>query len=105
VQADAEWCGGASELKKICSVGSLYDVPVIPHAHKLHAAWHLVASKRPTVCPLGEYLVLKMNSYYYFDRNALSPKAGRVNLGDRPGFGMEIAGEHVESRKNLLASL
>lgn len=105
VQADPEWCGGASGLKKICSVGSLSDVPVIPHAHKLHAAWHLVASERPTVCPLGEYLVLPMNSYCCFDRNAFIPKAGQVNLGDRPGFGMEIADEGVESRKNLVASL
>ncbi|MEO7145537.1 MAG: enolase C-terminal domain-like protein, partial [Bryobacteraceae bacterium] len=30
VQADPEWCGGISELVKICAVASLYDVKVIP---------------------------------------------------------------------------
>ena len=36
VQADPEWCGGISELVKICTVASLYDVQVIPHGHSLH---------------------------------------------------------------------
>ncbi len=103
VQADPEWCGGVSELKKICTLASLYDVPVIPHGHNLHAALHVVASESPSTCPLSEYLVLKMGSYYYFDRNPLIPKDGKVQLADGPGFGMEIADDKVESRKNLLA--
>ena len=40
VQCDPEWCGGTSELIKICAVASLYDVPVIPHGHSIHAALH-----------------------------------------------------------------
>jgi L-alanine-DL-glutamate epimerase-like enolase superfamily enzyme len=42
VQADPEWCGGVSELIKICTVASLHDVQVIPHGHSIHAALHVV---------------------------------------------------------------
>jgi len=101
VQADPEWCGGVSELKKICTLASIYDVPVIPHGHNLHAAVHVVASESPTTCPLSEYLVLKMASYYHFDTNSLIPKNGRINLSERPGFGMEISRERVEKSKLL----
>ena len=101
VQADPEWCGGVSELKKICTLGSVYDVPVIPHGHNLHAALHVVASEPPTTCPLSEFLVLKMASYYHFDRNSLIPVDGRIELSERPFFGMEVAKEKVEKEKIL----
>ncbi|MDE3198206.1 MAG: mandelate racemase, partial [Acidobacteriota bacterium] len=37
IQCDPEWCGGTSELVKICALASIYDLPVIPHGHSLHA--------------------------------------------------------------------
>ena len=101
VQADPEWCGGVSELKKICTLASVYDVPVIPHGHNLHAAVHVVASESPSTCPLSEFLILKMASYYHFDANPLIPKDGRIAFGDAPGFGMEIATAKVEKAKLL----
>ncbi len=66
VQCDPEWCGGTTELVRICSLASIFDVPVIPHGHSIHAAQHVIASESPGVCPLGEYLVLKMQNYYHF---------------------------------------
>ena len=101
VQADPEWCGGVSELKKICTLASVYDVPVIPHGHNLHAALHVVASENPSTCPLGEFLVLKMASYYHFDRNALIPKGGKIELGEGPGFGMEMEEGKIEKSRVL----
>lgn len=101
VQADPEWCGGVSELKKICTIASLYDVPVIPHGHNLHAAIHVVASESPGTCPLVEYLVLKMDSYYWFDKYELRPQNARFILDERPGFGMEIDRSKVEREKKI----
>ncbi|MBX5496310.1 MAG: mandelate racemase, partial [Bryobacteraceae bacterium] len=43
VQADPEWCGGVSELVKICTLSSLFDAQVVPHGHSVHAALHVVA--------------------------------------------------------------
>ncbi len=101
VQCDPEWCGGASELVKICSVASLFDVPVIPHGHSLHAALHVIASQSPAVCPLAEYLILKMKSYYHFEKNPPVLTRAHFALPDAPGFGIELDEAKVESREQI----
>jgi L-alanine-DL-glutamate epimerase-like enolase superfamily enzyme len=99
VQCDPEWCGGVTELQKICTLASVFDVPVIPHGHNVHAALHLVASQPPAVCPLAEYLILKMQSYYHFDKNPPAPVKAHFALTDAPGFGIELDDARIESRE------
>jgi L-rhamnonate dehydratase len=101
VQCDPEWCGGTSELLKICTLASVFDVPVIPHGHSLHAALHLIASQSPAVCPLAEYLILKMKSYYHFEKHAPVPKSAHFELPDAPGYGIELDDAKVESRQKM----
>jgi L-alanine-DL-glutamate epimerase-like enolase superfamily enzyme len=101
VQCDPEWCGGISELVKICTIASLFDVPVIPHGHSIHAALHVIASQSPAVCPLAEYLVLKMQSYYHFEKNAPAIEKAHFALPDTPGFGIELDEAKVESQQLL----
>lgn len=90
LQADPEWCGGVSELVKMCAIASLYDAQVIPHGHSVHASLHVVASQSPATCPLVEFLISKMRSYYFFEKNAPAPVKGFIELSERPGFGIEI---------------
>lgn len=101
VQADPEWCGGLSELIKICTVCSLHDAQVIPHGHSIHAALHLIASQSPMTCPLGEYLVLKMSSYYHFEKNPPIVERAKIALPDKPGFGIELDPAKVERTSPL----
>ncbi|HXA50314.1 MAG TPA: enolase C-terminal domain-like protein [Candidatus Acidoferrum sp.] len=101
VQCDPEWCGGISELVKICTIASLFDVPVIPHGHSIHAALHVIASQSPAVCPLAEYLVLKMQSYYHFEKHAPAIEKAHFALPDTPGFGIELDEAKVESQQLL----
>src|SRR5581483_10423402 len=101
VQADPEWCGGISELVKICTVASLHDVRVIPHGHALHAALHVVASQSPMTCPLVEFLVLKIPSFYHFEKNPLSATQGRIALPEAPGFGIEWDSAKIEKQAAL----
>ncbi|MGA3241483.1 MAG: enolase C-terminal domain-like protein [Bryobacteraceae bacterium] len=101
VQCDPEWCGGTSELLKICTLASVFDVPVIPHGHSLHAALHLIASQSPAVCPLAEYLILKMRSYYHFEKHPPAPKNAHFELPDAPGYGIELDDAKVESRQQM----
>jgi len=101
VQCDPEWCGGITELLKICTVASLYDVPVIPHGHSIHAALHVIASQSPAVCPLAEYLVLKMRSYYHFEKAVPAPVKAHFTLPDTPGFGIEFDPAKVESQERM----
>ncbi len=98
VQADPEWCGGVSELGKICTVASLHDARVIPHGHSIHAALHVVASQSPMTCPLVEYLVIKMGGYYHFEKDPPRPVRGKIALPERPGFGIELDPAKVEKQ-------
>jgi L-rhamnonate dehydratase len=89
VQADPEWCGGVSELVKICHLASAFGLQVIPHGHNLHSALHVIASQSPAVCPYGEYLINKMDHHLMFEKDHPEIKNGHIRLNDRPGFGIE----------------
>ena len=99
VQCDPEWCGGTSELVKICSLATIFDLPVIPHGHSLHAALHVIGSQSPAVCPLAEYLVIKMRLYYHFEKNPLVVKNAHIDLPDGPGYGIELDEAKIEGRE------
>ncbi|HID21291.1 MAG TPA: mandelate racemase [Planctomycetaceae bacterium] len=99
IQADPEWCGGVTELVKICALASANDVHVVPHGHSLHAALHVVASQSPMTCPLVEYLINKMEHYYHFEKAPLQPKDGRIPLPRRPGFGIEWDDAKIEDKR------
>jgi L-alanine-DL-glutamate epimerase-like enolase superfamily enzyme len=101
VQADPEWCGGISELVKICAVASLHDAQVIPHGHSLHAAIQVIASQSPMTCPLAEFLILKMQSYYYFEKNPPMPVKAHIPLPQGNGFGIELDPSKVEKQTPL----
>ncbi|MCU0913249.1 MAG: mandelate racemase [Planctomycetes bacterium] len=96
VQADPEWCGGVSELIKICTLASVHGVHVIPHGHSLHAALHVVASQPLEVCPLVEYLIQKMQTWYEFEKHPPQPVNGALELPDRPGFGIELDDSKIQ---------
>ena len=99
LQCDPEWCGGTSELQKICALATIFDVPVIPHGHSIHAALHLIASQSPAVCPLAEHLIIKMQSYYHFERNPPVVKQAHLALPETPGYGIELDDSKVDSRE------
>jgi len=102
VQADPEWCGGVSELIKICNIASVYGAQVIPHGHNMLAAMHVVASQPEMICPLVEFLILKMTGdYQYFDKNPVIPQNGLITLPERPGFGIELDDSKIENVRIL----
>jgi L-rhamnonate dehydratase len=101
IQADPEWCGGASELVRIGTVASLHDVPVIPHGHSLRAAVHVISSQSPMTFPLGEYLVNKMRHYYHFESNPLVPEKAHIALPTGPGFNIQLDPAKIESQTIL----
>ncbi|HXS95519.1 MAG TPA: enolase C-terminal domain-like protein [Candidatus Limnocylindrales bacterium] len=101
VQCDPEWCGGTSELVRICSLASLFDVPVIPHGHSVHAALHVIASQSPAVCPLAEYLILKMRNYYHFEKHPPVVERAHLALPEAPGYGIEWDDAKIEQRELL----
>jgi L-rhamnonate dehydratase len=99
VQADPEWCGGVSELVKICNLASSFGAKVFPHGHNIHAALHVVASQSPEVCPLVEYLISYIEYKQHFQKDALLTENGILKLPQKPGFGIEFDDSKIESRE------
>jgi L-rhamnonate dehydratase len=99
VQADPEWCGGVSELVKICTLASVHGVHVIPHGHSLHAAMHVVASQPVEVCPLVEFLIQKMQTHYDVETHQPRPINGLLELPNRPGFGIELDESKIQDMR------
>jgi len=50
----------------------------------------VVAAQSPMTCHLVEYLVLKMESWHHFEREPLRLEGSRLELPQRPGFGIEL---------------
>jgi L-alanine-DL-glutamate epimerase-like enolase superfamily enzyme len=101
MQADTFWAGGISEMQKICTLCSAYDIPIIPHGHSVPANVHLSAALPPLACPYVEFLVKWNVILQFFWKEPLVPVNGMVTVPDRPGMGMEIDERKVEEEREL----
>jgi L-alanine-DL-glutamate epimerase-like enolase superfamily enzyme len=101
IQADPDWCGGISELVKICALASAYGKPVIPHGHSVPAAVHVIAATPPGTCPMAEYLVRNQPGAQHFHTRQMHPEGGSIALPEAPGLGLEIDEARVDSRSEL----
>jgi L-alanine-DL-glutamate epimerase-like enolase superfamily enzyme len=101
LQTDPEWCGGVTELVKICALAETFGVPVIPHGHGLHAALHVIASQSPATCPKAEYLVRIMPGRHHFELSPPTPEGGSFALPTGSGFGIELDDSKIEKRSVL----
>ena len=99
VQADPEWCGGVSELVKICHLASAFGAKVFPHGHNIHAALPVVASQSPDVCPLVEYLINHVGYKLYFQKDPLLTDNGKIALPQKPGFGIELDADKITAQE------
>ena len=98
VQPDTYWAGGITELMNICSLGTVHDVPVIPHGHSVPANVNLIAAQSPTTCPLVEYLYKWNEGLQFFFDEPVRPEDGTVTVPDRPGMGVAIDDSKVDAR-------
>ena len=101
LQADTFWAGGLSEMVKICTLASLYDIPVIAHGHSVPANAHLTMAMPELLCPLVEYLVKWNELLQFFWKEPVKPVNGVVTVPDRPGLGVEIDPAKVEEEQEL----
>ncbi len=101
VQADTYWAGGISELQKIITLGSVYDIPVIPHGHSTPANAHLSAAAPILNVPWIEYLVKWNEVHQHFLKNPIKPVNGVITVSDRPGLDMELDPATFETEKYL----
>jgi L-alanine-DL-glutamate epimerase-like enolase superfamily enzyme len=98
LQMDTMWAGGLTEMRHVCSVASVHDVPVIPHGHLVPANAHLIAAQPRDRCPLVEYLIKWNAVNQHFFADPVTPEDGVVTAPEDPGLGIDIDEEAVEKR-------
>ncbi|MFC2115409.1 enolase C-terminal domain-like protein [Bacteroidota bacterium] len=97
VQSDPEWCGGISELLKICKlVNEFGNIRVIPHGHHIPAASHVVASQPELLCPMVEFGPNWVLRHQGAQTRVISPEAGYISTPQEPGLGPSIDWERFE---------
>lgn len=101
VQSDPEWCGGVTELVRICAMAELHAIPMIAHGHNIHAALHVAASQSPIVCPKVEYLVNIVPLRHFFEIDPPVAIGGSVDIPRRSGFGIELDSSKIEKSNTI----
>ncbi len=101
LQPDPGWSGGLTELSRICALASSYGIPVIPH-HGWASSSHLIASQQLTTCPIQEWLIQYGARGQVFLKYKIEPVNGYFDLPTRPGLGLELDEEVVESREAVV---
>jgi L-alanine-DL-glutamate epimerase-like enolase superfamily enzyme len=102
LEPDTEWCGGISEVTRICALASAAGLKVSPHHMKLNALAHLVASQPPAVCPVVENRHSMYIGTKYFEKNPIGHNgSSQIELSDRPGFGIELDDSKIVSMKKI----
>ncbi|CEL59312.1 L-rhamnonate dehydratase OS=Polaromonas sp, (strain JS666 / ATCC BAA-500) GN=rhmD PE=1 SV=1 [Rhizoctonia solani AG-1 IB] len=95
IQPDIMWCGGLTELLRITSLASAYDVDVVCHGSGPYS-YHFAVSQSNTpfteiICnaPDGKSVKPVFGNLFL---NEVMPVNGRIELEklDAPGFGLEL---------------
>ena len=101
---DPEWCGGISEIIRICAMASAHGLIVSPHHMKLNALAHIVASQPPAVCPVVEYRHPMYMGTKYFEKDPIVHIGNsQVKLPDRPGFGIELDESRIVKTEKIFS--
>lgn len=101
LQPDIYWAGGISELQKIYTLASAYDIPVIPHGHSTPASAHMIAAQPATGAPWLEYLVKWNDIHQHFLATKIKPVNGMIAVPDAPGMGMDLDPATFETERYL----
>lgn len=101
IQTDPDWTGGITELVKIASLASAFEVPLIAHGHSLLAALHVAGAQSPAAVPMVEYLYATQPLKQFFHTPFMVPEDGLVILPEQPGLGLVLDETKIEQRTRI----
>jgi L-alanine-DL-glutamate epimerase-like enolase superfamily enzyme len=101
-QFDVTWAGGISELVKICTLASIYDVQVIPHGVSVQATAQVSFSQNTVIVPMMEYLIVEQERFQHFLRHKVKPVNGFVTPPDLAGVGIELDEDKIGSERDII---
>jgi L-alanine-DL-glutamate epimerase-like enolase superfamily enzyme len=99
-QVDTAWAGGISEVSKICTLASAYDVQVIPHGGSVPNA-QLSFAQNSVITPMVEYLVIHQEIGQFFLKNPVKPVNGFITPPTAPGVGLDLDESKIESERDI----
>ena len=101
---DPEWCGGITQILKICALAFARGLIVSPHNMQNHPLAHLVASQPEAVCPYFEYRHGRYMGNKYFELDPMEHNGqSQIVLSDRPGFGIELDESRIVNRELIFS--
>lgn len=103
-QADVTWAGGITEMQKIAALAIESGVKLIPHYGYTPWAANFILSSRS--CPAIEWYDLTGSSEggSLFESDMML-KDGKLYLGNKPGFGIDINWDVVEANLDRRVNL
>jgi L-alanine-DL-glutamate epimerase-like enolase superfamily enzyme len=100
-QFDVTWAGGISELMKICTLASAYDVQVIPHGVSVQATIQVSFAQNSVIIPMAEYLIGPQERSQHFLLNKVKPVNGFITPLNVPGVGLDIDESKIETERDI----
>ena len=100
-QVDPTWGGGITEFMKICALATSYDVPIIPHGGVVPVCANISFALNLETTPWIEYQNVLNESKQFFYKDALKPVNGFISPPTKPGIGLDIDQNKVESEKDV----
>ncbi|MFC1899908.1 enolase C-terminal domain-like protein [Chloroflexota bacterium] len=101
-QVDPVWSGGISEIMKICTLASAYDVQVIPHGDVASVSAQISFAQNCTVTPMLEYQVIYQEARQFFFKNPVIPVNGFITPPTAPGMGIDLDDSKIESEQDII---
>lgn len=97
IQPEMQWCGGLTAVRRIAAMARPHDIPVVPHGSGAYN-YHFVLSNVNS--PYAEYLSVGDGTQVRPIFDAIIgeplPVNGRITVGDKPGFGVELNRDYLE---------
>ena len=101
LQPDIYWAGGLSEVIKISSLATTYDLIPIPHGHSSNASLHFSLSQVPIHTPYQEFLIKWNKIHQHFLKTPETPDKGKFYETDLVGLGMELDIDKIEKEEKI----
>jgi L-alanine-DL-glutamate epimerase-like enolase superfamily enzyme len=98
LQPDVNRMGGITEARKVWSLASAFNVPVIPHSTQAHNAHLIMAHLNSPLIEAFPRGTIRASYNFYSELFTGEPEviAGYVHLSDRPGLGIDLNKEILE---------
>jgi len=93
--------GGISEMVKICTMATLYDVQLLPHVYYPAVSAHIAFTQNAMTTGMLEYHYIHSESYQHFLKKPVKPVNGYFYPPEVPGVGLDVDQSKIESEREI----